>query len=118
MVTMSQKSSVLQPAKSVSQVLTPDTPGTGLRAAIQLGGSPPPWQRSIESISLENWINDLSYRIALCGTLFFSRPAASATCDEDSLETVSSVGDIGQIGKCDYDGTIRLHQGVMPSGIQ
>jgi hypothetical protein len=56
------------------------------------------------------------YRIALafCCALFFSR-AASATYGEGSLETVSDVGDIGQIGKCHYDGSIRLQQGDMPS---
>ena len=42
------------------------------------------------------------YRIAFafCGALFFSRAAATPTCGEGSLETVSNVGNISQIGKC------------------
>jgi hypothetical protein len=57
------------------------------------------------------------YRIAFafCGALVFSRAAAFATCGEGGLETVSNVGDIGQIGNYHYDGSIRLHQGVMSS---
>jgi len=55
------------------------------------------------------------YRIAFafCCALFFSR-AASATCGEGSLETVSNVGDIGQIWEVSlrrldwYSGNRRL----------
>jgi hypothetical protein len=52
-------------------------------------------------------INRIAF--ALCGALFFSRAAATATCGGGSLETVSNVDDIGQIGKCHYDGSMCLH---------